>query len=147
MTGRPALDGLLVAAAVVGAVGVLARAAHLPELTRRLRVFLLDWLGEPERPGTPARPSFPSRMGEVEGRLALLQESTHALYAQGERNSAELTRLDTRVSEHRRRNEEQIALLREAVNRIEAEQVALRLARDLAALNAHPYPNREDNPR
>lgn len=140
-TGRPVLDALVLAAAVVGALGVLLRALRLPELTRHLRLFLLDWLGEPERPGLPARPSFPERMGDVEAaaresssRLLTLQDTTAALFAQVERSSDQLRRLDERVTEHRRRNEEQVALLREAVNRIEAEQLAIRLSRDLRDL-------------
>lgn len=143
----PAVQVLLSAAAVATAVGVLWRFLHLTEILRGTRLFLLDWLGQPARPGAEAVPSFPERMAQVEkrtadlshdfrgeltSRLTLLAYTVDRTHEQLSATTEHLARLevhqelvDQRITDHRRRNDEQIALLREAVARVELAQAAL----------------------
>lgn len=127
-------EWVLAAAAFITAGGVLWRVSHLAELIRGTRLFLLDWNGEPARPGAQARPSVLERIERVEGRtsslnhdlrgeltsrLTLLAYSVDRLHEHTTSTADTLARLDERISDHRRRNEDQIALLREAVARNE----------------------------
>lgn len=131
-----AFQALLAAAAVVTALGVLWRWLHMGELLRGTRLFLLDWFGQPERPGAEAVPGFPERMSSVEKRTADLADDFRGelttrltqLAFTVDRTHDHLTttandvqRLDARVSDHRRRNDEQIQLLREAITRTEQQ--------------------------
>lgn len=117
-------------AAFVASVTALWRWSKLGELIRGTRLFLADWFGEPERPGRPGLPSFPTRMARVEERAACLAQklgddvatkltalayTVDRVHDQGATQAERLAQLDARVSDHRRRNEEQVALLREAV--------------------------------
>ncbi|MFC3996431.1 hypothetical protein ACFOVU_10920 [Nocardiopsis sediminis] len=66
---------LIGAAAVVTAVGVLARpvwrtAGFLVSLLRKAGRFLDDWAGEPERPGVEARPGVMERLRTLEQSVA-----------------------------------------------------------------------------
>lgn len=143
----PGVQVLLSAAAVATALGVLWRFLHLSEILRGVRLFLLDWLGQPARPGAEAVPSFPERMAQVEqrtadlahdfrgeltSRLTLLAYTVDRTHEQIATNTEHLTRLeahqetaDARITDHRRRNDEQIGLLREAVARLELAQATL----------------------
>lgn len=127
------------------AVAATWRSMGLGSLLRGTRLFLLDWFGEPARPGVEARPSFPERMADVERRVATVDERTGQLNHEmrGELTSRltmlaftvdqlhvhstgttdRLQALDARVSDHRRRNDEQIRLLADAVARVEARQL------------------------
>jgi hypothetical protein len=117
-------------------LGGLSRFLHIGQTAKHLRLFLLDWLGEPERPGVEARPSFPERMAKVEktlqhdfatettSRLMLIGETVDRAAIMTTENSYALSRvdfrlngLDQRISDHRRRNEEQIESLRAEVER------------------------------
>lgn len=129
-----------------GTIALLAtfwRRLHISELLKGLREFLEDWRGEPARPGRDEIKPFPVRMtalerraadldhrvrGEVSSRLTLIQETVDESRAQGASNHEALIRLDSRVTDHRRRNEEQIKLLQEAIARNERhwEEVRLR---------------------
>lgn len=119
-------------AVFVGAVVSLWRWSKLGELVKGIRLFLADWFGEPERPGRPELPSFPARMARVEDRAACLAQklgddvtakltalayTVDRVHDQGSTSAERLAQLDARVSDHRRRNDEQVALLREAVAR------------------------------
>lgn len=146
-------------AVVVFLAAVVAswRLMGLGSLLKGTRLFLLDWFGEPPRPGVPARPSFPERMAEVEQQARRVDERTSQLNHEmrGELTSrltmlaftvdqlhvhttgatdrlaqldTRLTDLDARVSDHRRRNDEQVTLLREAVGRVEQRQLDVALA-------------------
>lgn len=140
-------QAILAAAGILAALGVLWRGSKpLRDTARMVRLFLLDWLGEPARPGVDARPSFPQRMAEVEHRthlterrtadlahtfrgevnshLALLARSLGRLEDHVNNNGAGIDRLDARIhtveeriTDHRRRNDEQIAALRAEVDR------------------------------
>lgn len=143
--------------AFLAAVAAAWRSMGLGSLLRGTRLFLLDWFGEPARPGVDARPSFPERMAEVEAnarrvdqrtselnhemrgeltsRLTLLAFTVDQLHQHTTATTDRLSALDTRVSDHRRRNDEQIELLRQAVERVELRQ--------LAAYLEHP-PSTED---
>jgi hypothetical protein len=137
------------AAALVTALGVLWRWAHVGELlggvftlaklAQLQRSFLVDWNGEPARPGVEARPSFPERMtsvedkaelvdrrtaelnhelrGELVSRLVLLHDGQERLHDHNSEHAAALARLDARVTDHRRRNELQVEQLRVEVDR------------------------------
>lgn len=148
----PAVQVLLTAAGVATALGVLWRFLHLGELITGTRLFLLDWLGQPERPGAPAVPGFPARMakveartadlahdfrGELTSRLTLLAYTVDATHERLGITQEHLTRLDTRVTDHRRRNDEQIQLLRSAVARTELQVQELRNAQ-LRRTDDHP---------
>lgn len=124
----------------LGAVAAAWRTLSLGPLLKGTRLFLLDWFGEPARPGVDARPSFPERMATVEsrtkalnhdlrddlgGRLALLTEMVEASSHASKQVAEELKEVNGRVTEHRRRNDDQIRLLREAVARLEARQIAI----------------------
>jgi hypothetical protein len=120
-------------------LGGLSRFLHIGQTAKHLRLFLLDWLGEPERPGVEARPSFPERMAKVERRTETLQhdfatETTSRLMLIGEtvdraavitdenhnalsRVDFRLNGIDQRINDHRRRNDEQIESLRLEVER------------------------------
>lgn len=55
--------------AVGGALGVAARGGRwLVRRSRQLGHLLDDLLGEPERPGQPARPSLMARVAQIETR-------------------------------------------------------------------------------
>lgn len=125
---------LLSAAAAATAVGVLWRFLHLGEVLRGTRLFLVDWFGQPERPGAAAVPGFPERMATVESRtadlahdfrgdltsrLTLLAYTVDQLHIHSTDARDYMVRLDERVTDHRRRNEEAIRLLSEAVARQE----------------------------
>lgn len=130
---------VLAAAAFLTACGVLVRALHLDETLKGTRNFLVDWQGEPARPGVEARPSFPERMASVEqqaalvdrrtaelnhelrgeliSRLVLLHEGQDKLHVTADRNADAIARLDDRVTDHRRRNEQQVENLRADLDR------------------------------
>lgn len=134
--------GLGAVAVFLAAVVASWRLMGLGSLLKGTRLFLLDWFGEPPRPGVPARPSFPDRMAEVEQqarrvdeRLTLLAFTVDQLHVHTTgatdrlaQLDSRLTDLDARVSDHRRRNDEQVTLLREAVGRVEQRQLDVALA-------------------
>lgn len=119
MTAEP----ILAAAGVVAALGVLWRSTRgLRRLVRRVVLFLEDWNGEPARPGRAEVPSVPARLTALEQALQALPELAElvrqlrvAVSDNAQRvdvASERLTHLDSRVLDHRRRNEEQVRLLR-----------------------------------
>lgn len=118
------------AAAAVAGVAAAVRALGLPKLAQGTRRFLDDWFGEPARPGHDGTPSFPERMAEVErraasvehfvrgdtsARLQLIALDVKTSQDQASKNHDALMEVNERVTEHRRRNDEQIELLRSAV--------------------------------
>jgi hypothetical protein len=116
------------------AVGAIWKSLGLGSLLKGTRDFLVDWNGEPERPGRDRIPSVPERIkavedrtadmnhgmrGEMSSRLILLGEALDKLSTLGESNATSLARLegrvdglDRRVTDHRRRNEEQTEAFR-----------------------------------
>lgn len=112
---------------------------RLAKLAQLQESFLEDWNGAPARPGQDARPGSMQRIatvekrtedinhlfrGEVTSRLTLIAENVEQLKAKGDMNGQALNRLegrvdsvDKRISDHRRRNEEQIEHLRSEVER------------------------------
>lgn len=132
-------DILVGVAAVLGAVTAIFKFLHLGELLKGTRTFLLDWNGLPERPGADKIPSMPERINllerrseslnhnlavELNNRVTLVAEGVDRIETAAGENSAALTRLDFRVNgieqritDHRRRNEEQVEALRVEVDR------------------------------
>lgn len=139
---RAVLGGLLYAAAVVGALGVLWRALKARELLRGVRLFLADWFGSPGRPGVAAVPSFPERMSEVESATVAIVDSIERLHDAQGRSAEAFALLDQRVSDHRRRNEEQAELLRaamqERLDRLQAQNDAYRASLHELGLDLDP---------
>jgi hypothetical protein len=95
------VSGLL---ALVTLLGILWRVSGARKTLHRLRVFLLDWLGEPARPGVKARPGFPERMASVEVATKMTSATLENLTRQAahyqaslEKVSAQLDGLDRRV--------------------------------------------------
>lgn len=126
MTGSPTADGLLAAAAVVTAVGVLWRSTRpARRLAKALRLFVEDWNGEPARPGRTATHPIPERLSRIELQLVDLPQLTvgmEQLHTQARATAARVVSvderlglLDRRVTDHRRRNDRQIDLLRAEV--------------------------------
>lgn len=153
---------ILAAAGLVTALGVLWRALHLGELTRGTRLFLLDWFGEPARDGREAVPSFPARIaaverrtadlahdfrGELSSRLTLLAYTVDRVHDATTSNAERLTLLDERVSDHRRRNDEQVRLLREAIARTEAQLTEVRRRGEQRRASDPPDPTRHPEDR
>lgn len=121
--------------AVAGGLTIVAgayRALGIGRFLARTRAFLDDWQGEPDRPGFRGRPSFPERMAAVESNVETLQrnhgsslrdkvDDVHTrvvdLQARAQSNRDGIDELQHRVTDHRRRNDEQATLLREAVDR------------------------------
>lgn len=97
--------GIIGAASVVAAFGILSKFFGIGEMWTGTRNFLKDWNGEPARPGFAGRPSFPERMtaqeqqaekiekrtadlnhdmrGEIASRLILLEDATKQLRRNG----------------------------------------------------------------
>lgn len=126
MTGSAAADALLAAAAVVTALGVLWRSTRpARRLSRSLRAFVEDWNGEPARPGRQATHPIPERLARIELQLVdvpQLAVGLEALHSQARATAARVVSvderlglLDRRVTDHRRRNDRQIELLRAEV--------------------------------
>lgn len=59
-------------AGLLGALALIFRIFHLPELWRGTLTLVRDWNGDKPRPGYAGRPSFPERMTKVEERTAAL---------------------------------------------------------------------------
>lgn len=148
-----AVELLLAAAAVVGAAAGLWRALRLGQLLRGTRAFLEDWQGEPARPGRERRPSVPERLANVEthlddtgGQMSGLAAGLVRLQERADLNrdgiaenrtalqrlDDRLGSLDARVTEHRRRNGEQLAELR-----VEVERRLTTLTTDLTRAEAY----------
>lgn len=134
-------DIVVVVASVCTAAAVIAKFLHLPELLKGGRLFLHDWLGEPARDGVEARLSFPARMAKVEartealhhnlsvelnGRMDLVAHSLDGIQGRADENKTSLDRLEERlndvderinkrITDHRRRNEETVAALEAAI--------------------------------
>ena len=139
-------------AAFLLALGVIAKALHLPEIRKGTREFLRAFFGEPARPGFDAVPGIPEQLADNRDHLAKLQEDMHEIkgrdgqlvvaleqIAASARATAEaLSRvenraniMDERINDHRRRNEETAKVLQRAV-----EQTATDLQRKLDQRNA-----------
>lgn len=133
---------LILAAGIAGAVTALWKFLHLSEILRDIRnllrlsnlqaSFLQDWNGEPARPGKEGVPSVPERLnlverrtaalnhtfaGEMTSRLTLIADDLTEVKSQSRANFDALARLDDRVTDHRRRNEEQSSILRAELER------------------------------
>lgn len=138
------VGGVVGAAALTAALSALWRFFHLGEMRKGIADFLADWGGAPARPGVKAVPSFPERMAVVEERtfqldrnggqsladavhdtrrdIGTVSEAVEDIRAKAEANADALAAidrrvigLDERVSDHRRRNDKQIELLREEI--------------------------------
>jgi hypothetical protein len=152
VTGSSVTDIIILVAAVVTALGVIARMLHLPEIRRGFRDFLQSWNGQPKRPGVEAVPGFPEQMADTKADLTKMKADVHTIKgrdgalvvaleqiaASAAATAAALIRVenranvtDERISEHRRRNEETARQLQKAV-----EQTAADLERKLAERNA-----------
>lgn len=112
--------GLIIGTATVcTAITVIAHFTHAGEILCGIRKlsrlahlqesFLEDWNGEPARDGVDARPSFPARMA----------------------------RLETRVTDHRKRNDDQIRILQEAVDSLGRDQLLVDTARAILTELGH----------
>lgn len=123
-------------AAILAVVGV-GRALGFNKMRKDVRAFLMDWNGEPARDGFEGRESFPTRMTKVEKRTQELARNGGSSVADkvhdiardideikksAESNGAAIARVDTRiagveerVTDHRRRNDEAVRLLRESL--------------------------------
>jgi hypothetical protein len=136
-TAAQSLDptaALLWTAAVCGALAAIWRFFGITNAWRawrarviRQRTFYLDWYGEPARPGVEPRPGVPEQvaylgkqMHEIKGRDTQLAEGLQELTRWSRENGQKLDRLDerviaadTRITDHRRRNEEQARVLRD----------------------------------
>jgi hypothetical protein len=125
------LQPVLWTAGVLTAVGVIYRFFHVGEIVRGILNFLRDYHGEPARPGVEARPGLPERLariesqtGEIKGRDLQLLTELKRLARSADDNGEKIDRLDERVitldervTDHRRRNEEQAAVLRAELER------------------------------
>lgn len=152
-------DVLLYAAAAAGALGVLWRSLKpFRELLRRVRLFLIDWLGTPARPGVAAVPSFPERMGEVESAtvavaqaLADLAGSVSQLHTAQEHAAEAFVQLDNRVTDHRNRNEKQAELLQaalqERLDRLQLQNDAYRASLVELGIDVDLPPTPPERPR
>ena len=136
-------------------LGLVDRRLGIGDRRKRFRLFLLDWSGEPARPGRDALPSFPERMAKLElrtaqlqhdfatettGRLVLLAEDLVQIKEAASLNGDALARMDfrlngveRRITDHQKRNQRQIAALRDelfarihALGVTEAEAAAMR---------------------
>lgn len=72
--------------------------------------FFREWNGEPARPGHEAVPSVPEQLATLDQRTRRIELATTS-------NDDKLSRLDARVTDHRRRNELQISALRTEIER------------------------------
>lgn len=129
---------LLWLAAILGALGVIYKALHLD--TARVRLmrlaelaevqadFLLDWNGSPARPGVDAVPSMPERVEKVSKDVHEVKSALPSAFDELMRQITDVKadvgdvkelaeKTDERVTEHRRRGEEQAVLLRAEVER------------------------------
>lgn len=149
MTGLPWLDVVLVAGALVTALGVLWRATRPGRrLAGAVGDFLSDWNGEPGRPGRPATPPFPERLSRIEAQLVELpplavgvEQLHNALAATSGRVASlddRLALIDRRVTDHRRRNDRQVELLRQEVELRLGQLAALRGVLGLPPLPTEP---------
>lgn len=113
---------------------------------RNIRQMSRDWVGEESRPGFEGREPFPERFHRVEkrtevlqhdfatettGRLTLIGNTVDEIKAQSSDTTKAVARLDFRVNgmdqritDHRRRNEEQAELLRAEIERRDKAQHA-----------------------
>lgn len=144
VTGSSATDVVILVAAVLTALGVIARMLHLPELRRGTRDFLRTWNGEAKRPGVEAVPGIPEQMADTRANLTTLTADMHQIkgampsLAQAltdlagttNTNGQKIDMLEKRQSDHRQRNDEQAALLR-----MELDRRAEALERKLEARN------------
>jgi hypothetical protein len=122
---------ILWTAAGLGALAAIYRLLHIGEIGRGLLHFLRDYNGEPARPGQDARPGLPERIAKIErqtheikGRDAQLVvaldqvvEESRTVGGKVDRIDGRIGLLDGRVTDHRRRNDEQASLLREELER------------------------------
>lgn len=137
-------EPLIWIAGALTALGVIYRFLHVGEIVRGILNFLRDYNGEPARPGVPARPGLPDRIAKIEsqtheikGRDAQLVVALEQLASSANENGLKIDRLDERVinldervTDHRRRNEEQVRVLRD-----ELERRATDLEQQLSARN------------
>lgn len=155
---------LLWAAGVVTAVGVLWKFFHVGEILKGTRNFLKDYNGEPARPGAEARPGLPERLAKIEhhthetkAAFPAMVVALDELQRWATENGARIDAVNDRITEHRRRNEDQAILLRKALDERNAAVDARldHLSEDL--LRAETYraslvelgidPERRDRPR
>ena len=137
MTGELA-QAVVTLAAVVAALGVLWRALRLGQLLTGTRLFLDDWNGEAARPGVERRASFPERMaaveertralthdvrGELSSRLILLGDGLQRVEAAQATAAAALVDVNSRVTEHRRRNDELVHVLQLRLDELRHQQL------------------------
>lgn len=132
------------AAGVLAALGVIYKAIHLGPAIRKAKDFARSWFGEPAAPGVEARPGLPETVAkmaahihEIKGRDAtiaqFLQDISEKMTENGlkvDRIDERVLHLDERVTDHRRRNEEQATLLRADLERRARELENARLERD-----------------
>lgn len=132
MDRAPTATGILLwAAGVATAIGVLWRFLHVGELLTGTRNFLKDYNGEPARPGVEQRPGLPERLGKIEAHTHELKGAFPAMVVALDELQRSLAENGNRITEHRRRNEDQALLLR-----MELEQRAKTLEDKLAERNA-----------
>lgn len=121
-------------AAVLTSLGVIWKVTG--PAFREIRDFLRSWNGQPAAPGIEARPGLPetvaylgTQMSEIKGRdaqladaLGELNESSKEAVESSKDNGEKIDRLDermiavdVRVTDHRRRNDEQAQILHDAL--------------------------------
>ncbi len=127
------------ALALGGSVVAAWKYLHIGQLLHSIRMFLEDWNGEEARPGRERIPSFPERMAGLEQRTKQLEgnggshladdirktaadvvevaQGVTELRHRAQSNRDAIDRLDQRISDHRRRNEQQVEHLKEEVDR------------------------------
>lgn len=137
-------EPILWTAAVLTALGVIYRLLHLGEIVRGLLLIVRQWHGEKGAPGIPARMSIPEiidyqskQLHEIKGRDAQLVVALEQLAQSANDNGVKIDRLDERVigldervTDHRRRNEDQARVLREELERRAADLEAKLLQRN-----------------
>jgi hypothetical protein len=92
VTGSSAPDVVILVAAVLAALGVIARMLHLPELRRGTRDFLRTWNGEAKRPGVEAVPGIPEQMADTRANLTTLTADMHQMRMELDRRAEALER-------------------------------------------------------
>lgn len=111
-------------AGLLAAIASIYKLLHLGEMFRGTRNFLADYNGEPQRPGFEGRKGLPERitsieqhMNEVKGAMPSLAQALSDLAETSTSNGEKIDKLDQRVTDHRRRNDEQATLLRTELER------------------------------
>lgn len=139
MDKAPAATAVLLwAAGVVTALGVLWKFLHIGEISKGLRHLVQGWNGQPERPGFDRVPGVPERLAkiekqthEVKGAMPAMVVALDELQRWATENGSRIDAVNERITEHRRRNDDQAALLRK-----ELEDRASKLEAKLDARNA-----------